>query len=359
MAKIYGEISSSALMTFDKSFARANGQPLDSTEVYYSLEAAKTYAAGAGAYIGQIIAVIENNTVTHYSIESVDGTLAPIGSSAVGDNKTIVVNPDGTISLKDINGLVFERDIVDENNEPTGEKEKIQYQPLMTERGLIWVEPSKTTAEGLAILVEALSNDVTSIKNTLDNDVYTKSETDEKIAEAVEKKIHMATKVVESVPTVDEAEANIIYLVPDEKAGAGIYIEYILVELDDGTKSVEAIGSTAINLNDYYTKTEIDNSISGVLTKVQEVEDSLDSTNVTVVKINAKVDEHGTKIDALEAYYAELGIATSEKAGLVVASKSVNTIDIDETGVMSVNSINVNKLVQDEDDELILNGGNA
>ena len=50
MAKLYGEIASSALMTFDKSFARANGQPLDSTEVYYSLAAAQEYAAGAGAY---------------------------------------------------------------------------------------------------------------------------------------------------------------------------------------------------------------------------------------------------------------------------------------------------------------------
>ena len=44
MAKLYGEIASSTLMSFDKSFARLNGQPLDSSEVYYSLDAAKTYA---------------------------------------------------------------------------------------------------------------------------------------------------------------------------------------------------------------------------------------------------------------------------------------------------------------------------
>lgn len=44
MAKIYGEIAASGLMTFDKSFSRSNGQPLDSTEVFYSLVAAQDYA---------------------------------------------------------------------------------------------------------------------------------------------------------------------------------------------------------------------------------------------------------------------------------------------------------------------------
>ena len=47
MAKLYGEIAAKSLLTLDKSFARANGQPLDASEVYYSLDAAKTYAAGA------------------------------------------------------------------------------------------------------------------------------------------------------------------------------------------------------------------------------------------------------------------------------------------------------------------------
>jgi hypothetical protein len=47
MAKLYGEILSSALMTFDKSFARANGQPLDASEVYYSLTEAQKYATEA------------------------------------------------------------------------------------------------------------------------------------------------------------------------------------------------------------------------------------------------------------------------------------------------------------------------
>ena len=151
MAKLYGEILSSALMTFDKSFARANGQPLDSTEVYYSLAAAQEYAAGAGAYVGQKIVVVENGIVTHYGIENEAGALKELGSKPVGDNSSIVVAEDGTISLKGVGALVFERELED------GTKEAIQYQPLMTSAGLVWVEPSKTTVEGLATLIDGLS----------------------------------------------------------------------------------------------------------------------------------------------------------------------------------------------------------
>ena len=168
MAKLYGDIASSALMTFDKSFARANGQPLDSTEVYYSLTAAEEYAAGAGAYVGQKIVVVEDGVVTHYSIEDTIGTLKELGSKPVGDEKSITVAEDGTVSLVGIGTLVFERDILDEEDQPTGEKENVQYQPLMTKNGLVWVEPSKTTVEGLATLIDALTKRVEATEADID-----------------------------------------------------------------------------------------------------------------------------------------------------------------------------------------------
>ena len=125
MAKLYGEIAAKALLTLDKSFARANGQPLDASEVYYSLQAAKDYAATAQAYIGQKIVVVENGVVTHYGIEDAAGNLKELGSKPVGDNSSIVVAENGTISLKGVGSLTFERDILDENDEPTGEKEAV------------------------------------------------------------------------------------------------------------------------------------------------------------------------------------------------------------------------------------------
>ena len=186
MAKLYGEIAAKALLTLDKSFARANGQPLDASEVYYSLAAAQEYAATAQAYIGQKIVVVENGVVTHYGIEDTAGTLKELGSKPVGDESSIVVAENGTISLKGVGALVFERDILDEDGEPTGEKEAIQYQPLMTAAGLIWVEPSKTTVEGLATLIDGLNARVKAIEDDyLTSSSIANMATDEEVEAAV------------------------------------------------------------------------------------------------------------------------------------------------------------------------------
>lgn len=161
MAKLYGEIQASALMTFDKSFARSNGQPLDSTEVFYSKSAAEIYAAGEVAYVGQKIVVVETvndvTKVTHYGIEP-DNSLKELGSSPVGDESTITVAEDGTVSLHGIEGLTF----VEQNED--GEDVTVTYQPLLTADGLTWVKPSATTVEGLATEIEGLKTSLTAVE---------------------------------------------------------------------------------------------------------------------------------------------------------------------------------------------------
>ena len=103
MAKLYGEIAAKALLTLDKSFARANGQPLDASEVYYSLEAAKAYAATAQAYIGQKIVVIEDGVVSHYSVDDTAGNLKELGSKPVADGTTVAIDDTtGKITLANI-----------------------------------------------------------------------------------------------------------------------------------------------------------------------------------------------------------------------------------------------------------------
>lgn len=161
MARIYGEILSSALMTFDKSFSRSNGQPLDSTEIFYSLVAAQDYAKTDVAYVGQKIVVIETvddvTTVTHYGIEP-DNSLKALGSSVAGDESTIVVAEDGTVSLYGIDGLELTR-ADDEGNDVT-----ITYQPLYVNGKLTWVEPSATTVEGLAAEIEGLKSRINAVE---------------------------------------------------------------------------------------------------------------------------------------------------------------------------------------------------
>lgn len=238
MAKLYGEIAAKSLLTLDKSFARANGQPLDASEVYYSLEAAKTYAAGAQAYIGQKIVVVEDGVVTHYGIEDAAGNLKELGSKPVGDNSTIVVADDGTISLNGVGTLVFERDILGEDDQPTGEKESVQYQPLMTAAGLVWVEPSKTTVEGLATLIDALTIRV----KALEDDRVTEAE----LAAAVKVETDRAAAAekalgerIDAIDFVDDTEmANAIAAARTE----------ISKEIDDDVKVAKDRADEAYNL---------------------------------------------------------------------------------------------------------------
>lgn len=182
MAKLYGNIASSALMTFDKSFARANGQPLDSTEIYYSLAAAEEYAAGAGAYVGQKIAVVENGVVTHYSIEDANGTLKELGVKPIGDTKTVKVAEDGKISLANI---------PETQKDEEGNDIPATYNAVLVNGVLTWVKPSATTVEGLSDLIEALTGRVDTAEADIEKleaavGVAAKPETSEGAGDAVE-----------------------------------------------------------------------------------------------------------------------------------------------------------------------------
>ena len=96
MAKLYGDIDSKNILTLDKSFARANGQPLDSTEVWYDLDKLKDYAKTDVAYIGQQLIYIDENSVVHnYVIKDIEGNL---------EETSFIGTPDDTKDSNTING---------------------------------------------------------------------------------------------------------------------------------------------------------------------------------------------------------------------------------------------------------------
>lgn len=332
MAKLYGEIAKSALLTLDKSFSRALGQPLDSSEVYYSLEAAKTYAASTVAYVGQKIVVIEDGKVTHYSVEDTSGTLKEVGVRPVGDNKSITVSAEGLVSIvgadaadgltvprmkSDKSGLEWVA-LTDANDDTTYEIKAL----------------TKTTGEGDAqvtetygITVKPLFNgepivDEETGKEIVTNipfDVYTKSEIDAKIKdlddkvdtgnktvteyvnEEIGKKIHIRTEVVTEVPTIEDAEEGVIYLVADENSAAGAYLEYILVE-KDGQKSVEQIGDTTTDLSNYYNKDEIDDFFEALPKDTNTTYSISTGTTNTKVNVTLTPSEGAAETKEIDAY---------------------------------------------------------
>lgn len=150
---------------FPLNFRRGNPNPLDNSSVWASLEAAQNYAAtDPVAYVGQILTVVDNvnGIATVYAIQDEAGTLKKVGTSPIGDESTITVDENGTVSLYGVSGLELTR------TDGEGNITKINYQPLLVDGKLTWVEPSATTVEGLATEIEALKTRVDSVES--DND---------------------------------------------------------------------------------------------------------------------------------------------------------------------------------------------
>lgn len=151
---------------FPLNFRRGNPNPLDNSSVWASLAEAQTYATSDPvAYVGQILTVVdnENGIATVYSIQDEAGTLKKVGTSPVGDESTITVAEDGTVSLFGVSGLELTR------TEEDGSTTKINYQPLLVDGKLTWVEPSATTVEGLAAEIEGIKTRLSAVETTVGN----------------------------------------------------------------------------------------------------------------------------------------------------------------------------------------------
>lgn len=133
------------------SINRTNPLPLDVNSVFASKEALDTYVAGAFAYPGQVVAVVEENATTIYYIDQ-DKALHEVGKKPVGDNKTVTVAEDGTISLANLAGA------------ETG------AQPVLQADGsIMWIKPDTTTIEGLTTAVGSLDERTTALEDTVGN----------------------------------------------------------------------------------------------------------------------------------------------------------------------------------------------
>ena len=120
-------------------------------------------------------------------------------------------------------------------------------------------------------------------------DVYTKTQTDTKIREAVAAQGHMKAQVVEG--TAQMTENNVLYLVKDDTVtGVDQYNEYILI---DGTPTL--IGSTSTDLTGY-AKTAITDALSGRIDTLEAIDHNTYALKTETV---AKTD-YNTKIGEIE-----------------------------------------------------------
>ena len=146
-------------------------------------------------------------------------------------------------------------------------------------------------------------------------DVYTKTQTDTKIREAVAAQGHMKAQVVEG--TAQMIENNVLYLVKDDTVtGVDQYNEYILI---DGTPTL--IGSTSTDLTGY-AKTAITDALSGRIDTLEAIDHNTYALKTETV---AKTD-YNTKIGEIETTLGEKLVA-ADLAGYAKTADVNSTID--------------------------------
>lgn len=245
-------------------FQRTGAFPLDRSVLFSSLADATAYAKGDGtderalggtSYVGQIISVLDESEVAAYVITKARGLMKLAATTASGDLAADVAELQGKLEALTSN-----------------------------------IEANKAAIEGLQPDVEANKAAVESL-NLKIADVYTKSEADTKIGEAVAAAPHMVRKVVEDIAAIEaekdtEAALNTIYMVPSGlQAEDNKYYEYIVIEEDEERK-IERVGSWEVDLSSYAKTAEVEKKLA----------DKADQSTVDTLSeaINEKADAANT-----------------------------------------------------------------
>lgn len=134
---------------------------------------------------------------------------------------------------------------------------------------------------------------------------------------------------------------------------------------DEATRAKTAEGTNATAISDEATRAKAAEKANADAIAELKKADYAGITSEKIAQWDAaqpnvieKIQVNGTEI-AISEKTVNIPLATAARAGLIVSSNAENAISVSDTGIATVNSINVNKLVQTAGDELILNGGNA
>lgn len=354
-------------LNFAVAFNPQTAFPLDARYYFDSLSAAQTAAEGAvevgsasGTYFfGQTVVVVESSVATLYVIQP-DQTLQPVGSTVLGDGKSITV-ADGKVQLVGF-----------------AEAQPGQ-QPRIGDGGsLEWYTPDASTVEGLQQTVGQLQTDVTqlqsdvgTINDTLEtkanvSDVYTQTQTDAKIAAAVSSTYKPSGSVeFASLPTPSADNLGNVYNVTDAFTAGATFIaseQGQKYPADTNVAVVEVEGqyyfdalSGFVDLTGYLTTTEAAGTYATITqlgNKVDKVsgsslvQDTLITKLTNLLNIQSVAD--GQLAVSPEGQLSVVAIAQSQVAGLtealadkvdVVAGKGLSTNDFTNELLQKLNGI--------------------
>ena len=205
--------------------------------------------------------------------------------------------------------------------DPNAEQNKINA--IKTADGTTLPISSQTVTLPDYALVSALTNYYTKLET------YSKTEVDNLIGQISA----LSIEIVQTLPTQD-IKTNVIYLVPKTGSTNDVYDEYMYIN-----NAWEHIGSTDVDLSNYYTKTEIDNK--GYLTSIPTASTStlggvkVDGTSISI-DANGVISSSGgggasamivtftTENDDIVSDYTIHEIVTAHDSGSVVLGKMMD-----------------------------------
>lgn len=408
MAKLYNDFQPANLMSFAKSFARLNGQPLDKSEIWYSLAEAQEYAATEAAYVGQILSVIDSgkNSVVFYGIQDTNGTLKEVGSTPLGDNLSVEI-VDGAIQLKGFGKEYYayvpavkdeEGNITTPSDYVLTEGFKAGLEPRVVLNGedlvIAWYEPGSETVEDIAANVESVSKTVDELDNVLnaegglvdqvdnlknqvgqtaeeaggaatglygeidriDKELAEKANTtdvEKAIAEAVTGADHLKRKVVDTLPAIDDADPNTIYMIPSGlQEDDNKYYEWILI---NGV--FEQVGSWEVDLSDYAKASDLINLTTTVTNLNQTVADNKTETDKAIQDLNDAVDALETEVDTkVDKVYYTIPVLDENGDPVLDDEGNPTTKQVEGTLLSPEDKEKLAALVIDEDGSIGISG---
>ena len=354
-------------LNFAVAFNPQTAFPLDARYYFDSYDAAETAAQGAvevgsasGTYFfGQTVVVVESSVATLYVIQP-DQTLKPVGSTVLGDGKSITV-ADGKVQLVGF-----------------AEAQPGQQPRIGAGGSLEWYTPDSSTVEGLQQTVGQLQtdvgelqSDVGTINDTLEtkanvSDVYTQAQTDQKIAAAISSTYKPSGSVeFASLPTPSADNLGNVYNVTDAFTAGATFIaseqgqqypadtNVAVVEVD-GSYYFDAL-SGFVDLSGYLTTAkaaETYATIAQLGNKVDKVSGSSLVQDTLITKLtnllNIQSVAEGQLAVSPEGQLSVVSIAQSQVAGLtealagkvdVVAGKGLSTNDFTNELLQKLNGI--------------------
>lgn len=377
-------------LDFSVAFKPTSAFPLDARSMFGSYESAVAAAAtaeNAGSsntiyYIGQQLTVFENDIVSTYLIQP-DKSLKAVGAAVVGDDKTIAVGEDGTLSLKNFGVKYYkyndadnvisgdytypdnmpqdasENDFVkisdtyykytdgawavtDETPKTSsyytvvdGWKAGLEPKVVSNDAGngyeIAWYEPSTTTVEGLTSTIGTLNTRVDQIAdrttnveadlNTLKGDADTEGSVKNTVAEAVSK----------LMDNPDETMNSIKELVDWTTEHASDYLE-LQNSVTANTQNIGTINETIGKLG-----TAANENKEAFATAAQGAKADTAVQSVVAGEVNGHIS-----VDETDITVYELGKASVTDLGGIKADGS--SISVNEEGVASVAAVDHTKI---------------